>query len=196
MEMRIARGLLIAVGMSLVLTGCAKSHAGSGVATAAKGTVTLSASPKALSDAEMAEKFGDCMRANGVPNFVDPKINGGGMQMNVPEGTPKETVDAAMAKCRQYLPNGGQPPKQDPAMVEQARKFSQCMRDHGLPNFPDPGADGGVQLDLGKLGVSGPDDPRLTAAQSACEHLLPAPPSGAAGPQLNDGPGGNVGSNG
>jgi hypothetical protein len=188
--MRIAKGLLIVVGMSLALTGCAKSHSGTGIATAGKGTANATASPTAMNDAQLVKKFGDCMRANGVPNFEDPKINdGGGTQMVMPQGVGKDQADAAMAKCRQYLPNGGALGKPDPQMVEQARKFAQCMRDHGLPNFPDPSADGGMALDLSKIGVTGPDDPKLTTAQKACEHLLPVGPSGGAVTNHNSGSG-------
>lgn len=189
--MRIAKGLLVVAGMSLALTACAKPHSGTGVATAGKGTAsTTTASPTPLNDAEMAKRFGDCIRANGIPNFQDPKIStNGGMQLLMPDGVAKDKADAAMAKCRQYLPNGGVPPKADPQRVEQARKFAQCMRDHGLPNFPDPGADGGVAIDLDKLGVTGPDDPKLTTAQKACEHLMPGP---SGGPGKDTGPGGTV----
>jgi hypothetical protein len=196
--MRIAKGLLIAAGMSLALTGCSKPPSGTGIATAGKATASTTASPSAMSDAEAAKKFGDCMRANGIPNFADPNFGGGGMQIRMPDGVTKDQADAAMAKCRQYQPNGGVPPKVDPQTVEQARKFAQCMRDHGLPNFPDPTADGGMAIDLGKLGVTGPDDPKLTTAQKACEHLMPVGPSGGAvtgqgpaGGQGNVNPGGN-----
>jgi len=197
--MRIVKGLLVAAGMSLALTGCAKSHTGTGIATAGKGTATTTASPSAMSNAESAKKFGDCMRANGVPNFPDPKFgDGGGLQILMPDGVTKDQADAAMAKCRQYMPAAGAPTKPDPQRIEQERKFSQCMRDHGLTNFPDPAADGGIELDLNKLGVTGPDDPKLATAQKACEHFMPAGPSGGAGNNTSGGDQGNAvpGSNG
>ncbi len=49
--------------------------------------------------------------------------------------------------------------------------YSQCMRSHGVPNFPDPA--GGVlpKVSAQALGVS---SSRLQVAQGACQHLLPA----------------------
>jgi hypothetical protein len=51
----------------------------------------------------------------------------------------------------------------------QALRFSYCMRAHGVPNFPDPGASSN--------GFDS-NSPALKSAQSACQHLLPVP-SGA-----------------
>jgi hypothetical protein len=49
--------------------------------------------------------------------------------------------------------------------------YSQCMRSHGMPNFPDP--TGGVppKVTAQELGVS---SSQLQAAQRACQRLLPA----------------------
>jgi hypothetical protein len=49
--------------------------------------------------------------------------------------------------------------------------FSQCMRSHGVPNFPDPGSDGSIPKQTAQqLGVS---SSRYGAAQRACADLLP-----------------------
>ena len=54
--------------------------------------------------------------------------------------------------------------------------FSQCMRSHGVPNFPDPQrfAGGNVKLTIHQLAPS-------PAALSACSHLLPT--NGGSGSQ-------------
>jgi hypothetical protein len=49
--------------------------------------------------------------------------------------------------------------------------FSQCMRAHGVTNFPDPGSAGGIQIGNGS-GIN-PQAPSFRAAQAACSHLLP-----------------------
>ena len=49
--------------------------------------------------------------------------------------------------------------------------YSQCMRSHGLPNFPDPAGGVPPKVTAQELGVS---SSRLQAAQGACQHLLPA----------------------
>jgi hypothetical protein len=57
--------------------------------------------------------------------------------------------------------------------------YAQCMRDNGIANFPDPSADGALNLDAATLGIT-PDSPQFKAADEACKHLMPAPD--AAGP--------------
>jgi hypothetical protein len=56
--------------------------------------------------------------------------------------------------------------------------FSRCMRANGVPNFPDPGGGGGIQLSSSS-GVN-PFSPAFKAAQQKCRKLLPGggPPSG------------------
>jgi len=43
-----------------------------------------------------------------------------------------------MNACKQYLPNGGEPPATPPADRAAALAFARCMRAHGLSGFPDP----------------------------------------------------------
>lgn len=49
--------------------------------------------------------------------------------------------------------------------------YSQCMHSHGIPNFPDPDSTGAIPKD--KIIALG-DSPRLKAAESACQHVMPA----------------------
>jgi hypothetical protein len=50
-------------------------------------------------------------------------------------------------------------------------EFSECMRSHGVTNFPDPGAKGGgIHLDGTNID---PFSPAFKAAQSSCHKLLP-----------------------
>ena len=44
------------------------------------------------------------------------------------------------------------------------------MRAHGVPNFPDPGSGGGVQLSGSGINTQ---SPAFGSAQSACQKLLP-----------------------
>jgi hypothetical protein len=48
--------------------------------------------------------------------------------------------------------------------------YAQCMRDHGISDFPDPqpGGGGGIQN-----GSADPDSPQFKAADDACKSLLP-----------------------
>lgn len=61
------------------------------------------------------------------------------------------------------------------AAVGSALKFSSCMRAHGVTNFPDPSAGGG--LELNGSGVN-PQSPTFQSAQTACAKFQP----GGSGP--------------
>jgi hypothetical protein len=59
---------------------------------------------------------------------------------------------------------------------DDALKFSQCMRTHGVPNFPDPTISAGgasIRLSGGPDSGLDPNSPQFQAAQSACKHLMP-----------------------
>ncbi len=49
-------------------------------------------------------------------------------------------------------------------------QFARCMRSHGVSNFPDPSARGGI--DIGGTGLN-PQSPAFQSARRACESLLP-----------------------
>jgi hypothetical protein len=192
--MRIRTGLVVGIlgllGLLLALSmaGCGADDDSVGVATAGgRGHATSSATPDGLSDQERALAFARCMRANGVPNFPDPEVSGGGLHIDLPAGTDRRKVDAAQQKCKQYLPNGGQPAKMDPQVTEQLRRFARCMRENGVPSFPDPG-DNGLRIDNNTIGGGrGPNDPTFKAAERACAKYQPAPPSGAPSPHTQTG---------
>jgi hypothetical protein len=90
----------------------------------------------------------------------------------------------AQQACRKLLPNGGTPtPQQQAQAREQALKFSQCMRSHGVPKFPDP------QIGNGRIGIritpgSGldPSSPQFKRAQQACQNLIGGPFGAKGGP--------------
>jgi hypothetical protein len=47
------------------------------------------------------------------------------------------------------------------------RTFAKCIREHGVPNFPDPDEDGNFDL------PDGMDDAALRDAQTACKQYAP-----------------------
>jgi hypothetical protein len=169
----------LALGLLLTLAGCGAKTEGNGIASAdGAPRATASATPAATDDPEAPLKFARCMREHGMSWFPDPQPGAGGLQIRVPAGQDKAKVDAAMAACKKFMPNGGPNDRPDPAQLEQARQMSQCMRDHGITNFPDPSANGQMMLDRNKLGT-GPGDPKFDAADKACAQFRPKPPSGA-----------------
>jgi hypothetical protein len=63
-------------------------------------------------------------------------------------------------------------PKSHGINGSQAIEFADCMRSHGVPNFPDPGATGGgISISAGS-GIN-PASPAFQKAQSSCSKLLP-----------------------
>ena len=69
---------------------------------------------------------------------------------------------------------GGQPPAN---FISDAYKYSACMRDHGVSNFPDPQvsqSNGGTKVAIQVPAAAG-TSPQFSAAQKACRGILPAP---------------------
>jgi len=67
---------------------------------------------------------------------------------------------------------GGSPTAGGSADPTSAVAYSHCVRGHGVPRYPDPTSNGQLpKTDAQRLGVSSSE---LQAAQTACQHLLPA----------------------
>lgn len=61
-------------------------------------------------------------------------------------------------------------------------KYSECMRSHGVPNFPDPNGSGGrFSIRIGPGTGINPGSPSFRAAQTACGKLIPGGPFTGAG---------------
>src|SRR6266487_2633956 len=54
-----------------------------------------------------------------------------------------------------------------------ALAYSQCMRAHGIKDFPDPDASGDIRLEAGPGSDLGPDNPQFKTADAACKAPLP-----------------------
>jgi hypothetical protein len=68
--------------------------------------------------------------------------------------------------------SGGSPDAGGSANSASAVAYSACMRSHGVPDFPDPDSGGAIpKADAQQLGVS---SSQFSAAQQACQHLIPA----------------------
>ena len=64
--------------------------------------------------------------------------------------------------------NGANP---SPGNANLGLELARCMRAHGIANFPDPSAGGGIELAPGS-GLN-PQSPAFQAAQTACKKYLP-----------------------
>jgi hypothetical protein len=153
---------LAAVGCALVLVAC--GGAGSKPAVAA-------------SNPELA--ISQCMRAHGVPNFPDPTKGPGGvgMSINSSPGSSTLTVEgipfsgpafqAAEKTCKLFGGGTSPPPISESEKIALFH-FSQCMRAHGVPDYPDPvfPAGGGIERPSGP-GIS-KESPAVRQAAAVC----------------------------
>jgi Rieske Fe-S protein len=169
--------VLAAAVIGPAVAGC-KSSTGSQVA-AASNTVqpagSASAGPRPAADLRVrAQQMERCLRDHGyVPNANatagdggnDPQHSDGGPQV----GAAKAAYGKAVEACRIYEPDGGVPYRPSAADIERLRQYSRCMREHGVPEFPDPDPETGALLDDG----SDYHDPNFVNADKTCAHLGP-----------------------
>jgi hypothetical protein len=173
---------VLTAALALAMTGCAGESGGEDVATAGgTPTATATAGAEDVQTGDMAEqmrKFAACMRENGI-DMPDPEVDGEGrVVMRGPGGgggpePDREKVEAAQQACKKYLPNGGEPPKLSAEDMEKARQHSKCMRENGVPNFPDPQPDGGMQIQVGPGTGIDPQSQEFKDAQKKCEQFSP-----------------------
>ena len=156
----LAAGLLAA---SLLAAGCGSSSP---------------SSPAAPTVAAQALAYSSCMRAHGVPNFPDrgdtvsgPYNSIAGIKIPTSMNMQSPAYESANKSCSGLLAAifspQGKPPitaSMKAALIAQA----QCMREHGVPNYPDPTfpASGGIAVQFGP-GVN-TESPAFQQAQKTC----------------------------
>ena len=169
---------VVVIALALVAAACGGS-AGPGVAGVGAATPSPGASSSGGSGSGSVLAFAACMRSHGVKDFPDPnaqgelQINSKGPDSDLNPDNP--TFRAAQQACQSLMPK---PSAAQQAQAQaQALKFSECMRTHGITDFPDP------TLSNGHIGIAirangpasdlNPDNPQFEAAQKACQSLLP-----------------------
>ncbi|HEX3425529.1 MAG TPA: hypothetical protein VHT30_05315 [Acidimicrobiales bacterium] len=173
-------GLLAAFG--LVAAACGNGTQTPGAASAETTTtiVAPSGSSGSVSSSETRQseelQLAQCMRSHGVPDFPDPSANGNQLQNIANSGvdTRSPAYQSALSACHKYSPAGNLTPAQSAADNAKGLEISQCMRSHGVPNFPDPiiGPTGGQAINLSGTGID-QNSPTYQAADEACQKLFP-----------------------
>jgi hypothetical protein len=193
--------VVVLASAALLVAGCGGGSSNPGVARLSSGT-SSAGTPNAATSADAigpgsgspeaaALAFAGCMRANGVPHFPDPKAGGGFLFHRGAGVDPSSPAfKAAQTKCKKFLPPG--PGSGSPPSAKTLAHFlavARCMRQHGVPEFPDPrttapsnpraalGSGGGVISDIeGVIFVFGGtvdrQSPAFTRAAAACAFPL------------------------
>ena len=123
---------------------------------------TAQQSPADRQDTALA--FAQCVRDNGYAEFPDPDPEGGFKFLIEPDSVAR--FKAATAACRDLAPEGMRDEGVTPEQLDALIKLSQCVRENGVPEFPDPDPQG--NYDLGGTGIE-PGDQRLEAAMATCQ---------------------------
>ncbi len=130
-----SRALRPLAGLAMVAVICA----GCGGTGNSGGTATATTR-------EQAVKFAECMRANGVSAFPDPDASGELTIDGVANGSSLDTNSAAFEQafstCKNLEPPGFTGTKVTPEQRTARLEFARCVRDNGVPDFPDPTPNG------------------------------------------------------
>jgi len=163
----LAAGLLLAGAM----VGCTKTQGRPAVATAQSRGAAANPTASVSSSADPVQ-FAKCMREHGITGFGDSGTA-------APADLDDDKVSAARQSCRAYEKAGTTVPSLDPTAQAKLLAHSKCMRENGVPNFPDVPADGsGVSLH--QLGID-PTSPTYRTAQKKCQNLTPGSNAGKGG---------------
>lgn len=122
--------------------------------------------------------YARCMRENGI-DMPDPKFEGGRVTQRI--GGPGQRINPdemrkAQKACAKYE-DAIKPPEMSEEEQAENKKAAlanaRCMRENGVPDFPDPMFDenGGAQIKIGK-GLD-PEGPAFQKAMKACEKTMP-----------------------
>jgi hypothetical protein len=179
---RRALAALAAIGMVALMSGCGSNTAAGTGSSTANGQAAASSTGSAGSGASKREKgvkFAECMRSNGVSDFPDPNANGEFMYgVSVTPAVFTKAVNA----CKALQPPGSLSGQRSPKQQSLALKFAQCVRNNGVPDFPDP-VNGQPLIDTTKIPSSNAPGGMsiLNAATHKCGGLLQLAARGGGG---------------
>jgi hypothetical protein len=132
--------------------------------------VALAMSPAVVAqDAPAADRedamlaYAQCIRENGYAEFPDPSPDGRLRMMVDAESGPR--LRKAQEACAHLAPPGLANRELSPEDLEARVALAQCIREHGVPEFPDPDSKGHFSLRDTALE---PGSETLQSAMQAC----------------------------
>jgi hypothetical protein len=157
-----ARPLFAAALAAVALTAAACSSSTSSSSNSDAGSSSNSA----------ALAYAKCMRSHGVADFPDPNADGG---FSAPDGmNPNSATYISANDACKSLDDSASPPAATASNTAKLLKYSECMRAHGIADFPDPNAQGHLDIKAGKNHPDmDPNNPAYIAADKACQADLP-----------------------
>jgi hypothetical protein len=183
---RAAAAVIAAAAVALLAAACSSSPSSTGSGgssnpgSSADGSAGSSNAGGASSPSLLA--FAQCMRSKGVPNFPDPQPSSNGKFPSAQQlGVSDSQYQAGENACQRLLPAGTNdqfPPAEVQQLLVGMRAFSQCMRSHGVANWPDPTVNSAGQpnFQLSAHGITRDEarSPQMMATENECSHLLPS----------------------
>lgn len=182
---RTAAAIIAAAGLTLLAAACSSSPSST---SSSRSTTAAGATSSAAGGSTNAQEvaYSHCVRTHGVPNFPDPPSGG---KFSVPSaeqlGVSTPQLQAAENACQSLQPaNGGGGGEPTEAMLQQQwrdmRTFAECMRTHGVTNWPDPTAyppePNRGAFNLQSLGID-PNSPTIVPRINVCLAAVHVPQS-------------------
>ena len=163
---RTLRPLAALAMLAVISAGCGGTASSTDTASS-----TGTGGNKNLTARDKAVKFTECMRENGVGDFPDPNASGEFPSFGI-SVSPAEWKKA-LGACKELQPPGSLSAHMTPKQLSVALKFAQCMRENGVPDFPDP-VNGQPLIDTTHIPSANKPGGMtiLNAATHTCGHLL------------------------
>jgi hypothetical protein len=169
------------IAIVLSIAGTALLTAGCGGATKGQPPSSASGAPSGAppqSTVDAAYKYSRCMRQHGVASFPDPHVVNSpgehGMSIHVDPGiTGSPDFNTAQKACAGIMggpsnSNVGPSPQQEAARLKGILGFATCMRNHQVPSFPDPNAQGRLNAEMISAAGINLHAPAVDHAATAC----------------------------
>ncbi|GAB3420709.1 hypothetical protein [Flindersiella endophytica] len=152
--------IIAALGALTIAVACSPAETGTGTAPeTGQPSPTPSATPDPLA-------FTQCMRDKGI-DMDDPDPDSGRPKPGKDVDPKGEAYQAAMKDCQHLLPGSVSNESSDPENLKEYQAFATCMRENGMPDFPDPQPGG-----QGMFGNVDRTNPNFEKASKACQDIL------------------------
>ena len=142
------------------------SATGSSTSTAPGGAAGNSGGPPTAAQLEAMTKWAACVRKHGLPNFPDPPYQGGELnKLGYTKYSPQMVKADNACHALALVAGAVQSKEEIEEHVAAMLKIAQCMRAHGITNFPDPNASGAL---IQSVSGSDTNEPGYANAAKTC----------------------------